>query len=540
MKWYCNIDGKEIGPLTSQQLATLAAAGRLLPTHYVRLETSEKWSHASHVKGLRFVAKSSAMQLTTPEGPVFSRDGKVTPTQPPIVAEDVETPLPASTSSNRWMGLYSNMCNRVRATSLFVRFILLGAFSAGTIFVFGFAISAIRHWRSSQEVPTAPLSTEQRIGATDVASKIVHPDDADSITKAESEKADGAASKISETLERLARLKEERKWNEVVTVTNALIREQPECVDAIVDRAVAHFRLEEYEKAIADCTRVIDRKPDCSMAYFWRSETYRRTKRLDKAMSDAHAAARLAPNSPRSHQCLGDVWLDLRQSTYAVAYYDKAIGMDTGTDTRLGRYLIGSLHLNRAIAHGDLGAHEKAMADLYEAIRWEPDNASAFELRGKMWFQRGNWNKAFADCSEALRLNPNAETARSYLYLAKSELTKVQVSADSKVATSSSSGDSSDREWEEISKKLSRRGFGANPTRYRYAVSIVRDMYQASGIEQPSANQLYNGLQKLTGGALTKLPVERIEEMLGTMYQLGRMHGTVFFTREQARELEHD
>jgi tetratricopeptide (TPR) repeat protein len=58
------------------------------------------------------------------------------------------------------------------------------------------------------------------------------------------------------------------------------------------------------------------------------------------------------------------------------------------------------------------GQYDKALADFSEAIRLDPSFASAYSNRGGTWNSLGEYAKAVADCTEAIRLNPN--TANPY------------------------------------------------------------------------------------------------------------------------------
>jgi hypothetical protein len=51
-EWFCEIAGREIGPLSSQQLKAMAAKGQILPTDRVRLGAAGEWMPADHVTGL--------------------------------------------------------------------------------------------------------------------------------------------------------------------------------------------------------------------------------------------------------------------------------------------------------------------------------------------------------------------------------------------------------------------------------------------------------------------------------------------------------
>jgi tetratricopeptide (TPR) repeat protein len=53
------------------------------------------------------------------------------------------------------------------------------------------------------------------------------------------------------------------------------------------------------------------------------------------------------------------------------------------------------------------GGFDKAIANFSEAIRFHPDDASAFNSRGNAYAGKGNLYRAIADYNEAIRLKPN-------------------------------------------------------------------------------------------------------------------------------------
>src|SRR5580658_9711220 len=49
---------------------------------------------------------------------------------------------------------------------------------------------------------------------------------------------------------------------------------------------------------------------------------------------------------------------------------------------------------------------DKAIADFTEAIRIDPSQAVVFSDRGAIWLAKNEYDKALVDCDEAIRLNP--------------------------------------------------------------------------------------------------------------------------------------
>ena len=63
-------------------------------------------------------------------------------------------------------------------------------------------------------------------------------------------------------------------------------------------------------------------------------------------------------------------------------------------------------HYGRGIAYGQKGSYDKAIAELTEAIWLSPKWAQAYYNRGVTYWHRGNHDRAIADFNEAIRLSP--------------------------------------------------------------------------------------------------------------------------------------
>ena len=68
----------------------------------------------------------------------------------------------------------------------------------------------------------------------------------------------------------------------------------------------------------------------------------------------------------------------------------------------------------RGNAYSEMGNYERAITDYDEAIRRNPENASAYYFRGNTYAEMGDYERAIADCDEAIRLNP--ENANVYYF----------------------------------------------------------------------------------------------------------------------------
>ena len=63
-------------------------------------------------------------------------------------------------------------------------------------------------------------------------------------------------------------------------------------------------------------------------------------------------------------------------------------------------------YYNRGSAWSDKGDNDRAIADYSETIRLDPNYAPAYNNRGNAWGDKGDTDRAIADYSEAIRLDP--------------------------------------------------------------------------------------------------------------------------------------
>jgi tetratricopeptide (TPR) repeat protein len=79
---------------------------------------------------------------------------------------------------------------------------------------------------------------------------------------------------------------------------------------------------------------------------------------------------------------------------------------------------------NRGYAYSDKGDNDRAIADYSEAIRLDPKSATAFKNRGIAYLEKGDNDRAIADYSAAIRIDPedaNAFNSRGVAYRAKGD-----------------------------------------------------------------------------------------------------------------------
>jgi len=80
-----------------------------------------------------------------------------------------------------------------------------------------------------------------------------------------------------------------------------------------------------------------------------------------------------------------------------------------------------AVYSSRASAYYQKGDFDRAIADFTEAIRINPNDAKAYYGRGKAYRAKGDVDHALADLREEIRINPN--DAEAYNFLGDTELT---------------------------------------------------------------------------------------------------------------------
>ena len=96
-QWFCKIDGRERGPLTSQALKSMADKGRIQPDDPVRQGADGSWVPASRVKGLFPSDQAASVQQVKVES--SSGSDSVSDSQAVLKAKPLEEEAPPAAES---------------------------------------------------------------------------------------------------------------------------------------------------------------------------------------------------------------------------------------------------------------------------------------------------------------------------------------------------------------------------------------------------------------------------------------------------------
>ena len=156
----------------------------------------------------------------------------------------------------------------------------------------------------------------------------------------------------------------------------------------------------DYDKAAADFSEAIKAHRDDRGTFFAYAMVWPRSQPNAAREVAIHPATDLAI----AYANRGSVWMQKKQ-------YDKAIA-DLSEAIRLDPELAG-LYGNRGRAWFQKKEFDRAISDLDQCIRLDPKAPEFYLYRGRGWFAKSEYDKAIADYTSAIRLKPDNAYARA-------------------------------------------------------------------------------------------------------------------------------
>jgi tetratricopeptide (TPR) repeat protein len=244
---------------------------------------------------------------------------------------------------------------------------------------------------------------------------------------------------------------------------NEAVRLEPKFAAAFFNRGQTYRAKGEYQRAIDDFSTAIRLNPKYAAAYRMRGSANHSLKKYSTAIDDFSKAIELAPGYAAALNARGMSYMATQDYTRAVDDFDEAIRLSPGyaeavdnLDVIVGvqtcagssaspenraaacMAVIGnsSLPANvRATAYlghaaafaftssGSRQDADRALNDVTEALRLQPGNAPAYEMRAAIYVRRGDSEHALKDANNAVDLAPtsSAYAFRSLVYAGKGE-----------------------------------------------------------------------------------------------------------------------
>jgi tetratricopeptide (TPR) repeat protein len=165
----------------------------------------------------------------------------------------------------------------------------------------------------------------------------------------------------------------------------------------IKERGNVYAAMESYSNAIDDYDQSISLKPDYADAFLDRGFAWGQLGDFRRAIQSFDRALALQPRNANAYTLRGAAYLKLGESSQAIA--DLSEGMKI---TPQDPYL----YLARARLH-PIGQIPRSGRGANPGLQLKPDFALAYNARGYAYLLQRNYERALADFSESIRLNPN-------------------------------------------------------------------------------------------------------------------------------------
>jgi len=170
---------------------------------------------------------------------------------------------------------------------------------------------------------------------------------------------------------------------------------KPDFVDALRDRAMCYYKLNEFAQASEDLDKVIEKQPEEPKGHFYKAICIiNSTKDYPAALEEANRALQLDPELAGAYHIRGIANTQLGHFHNAIKDYDVAI--EKKTENTFDCYF------QRAKVKHNLRDYEGSVADHTEAIKLKPEIPQAYFNRGIAYFYLRKFDLAMADFDKVI------------------------------------------------------------------------------------------------------------------------------------------
>jgi tetratricopeptide (TPR) repeat protein len=213
-----------------------------------------------------------------------------------------------------------------------------------------------------------------------------------------------------------------------------LLKRKPDYDPAYRERSLVRALQGEYDAAIADASEAIRLRPDDPGGYTLRANAYRQKKDTAGAIADTTQAIRLDPDHAEANYfARADLYNLKGDYERAASDESQAIGIalshlarpeSAAKDREANIALLAKAYAGRAVFRASMADYENAFADCNEAIRLRPDKAGGYSRRGMLYSWQAQYDAAIADFDKALALDATDANARTYKAIALLKLNR--------------------------------------------------------------------------------------------------------------------
>jgi len=179
---------------------------------------------------------------------------------------------------------------------------------------------------------------------------------------------------------------------------NKTIDKQPNRATLYIERSFALLALNDYKGAIKDCNQVIGMNFPGEDPFLCRAAAHDALADFAQALTDYGRAIKINPKNGESYVRRGMTYYKLEQYKEAIADYDYAISLDSAHTFA---------YYNRAASREKLNNYKGALADYQTILTYEPRNAYAYFNRAVLYANMNQYKKSIADFDHVLLINPD-------------------------------------------------------------------------------------------------------------------------------------
>jgi tetratricopeptide (TPR) repeat protein len=164
---------------------------------------------------------------------------------------------------------------------------------------------------------------------------------------------------------------------------------------AYYSRGYSYAKLQRYQHAIEDFTKVLSLNPDDANAYYSRGLVHSRLEQHQQAIQDLTKSLSLNPQHACAYNVRGWSHLELGQNQQAVEDYSKAIDLDPDD---------ANAFFNRGLAYLRLEQYQRAVEDFNKNLSFDPKHVSSYKNRAFAYEKLGLHDLAERDRQQATDL----------------------------------------------------------------------------------------------------------------------------------------
>ncbi len=219
----------------------------------------------------------------------------------------------------------------------------------------------------------------------------------------------------------------QRKFDEAIFSLKNALAIDPKYTDAGNNLGYALLQKGLMFKALEQFDQVIELDPNYVNAYNNRGLVKHRLMKHDEAVSDFTEAIVRDPENVKFYHQRRDAYLALQMMDEARRDDSKVrwlIGLGEHHQQVRAKRGDPAVYMSRAEYYEASDMHQEAIHDLTHALSLDEQNAKALLQRGNVWMKLKQFDKAIADCTRAIEIQPldEAYSIRGDAHLQKGEI----------------------------------------------------------------------------------------------------------------------